>query len=150
MPNAPYTGLHLLVPPTASNPFNAGPDFVGALLLTEQIPNTKIPTAFSTLTDAKCTILRMKVPTPTEEVIIPVGMTKRQCACKMALKLSTSGSSSAYACDPHLQQNYLICQDDGTFESKSCPAGEAWNYIEKTCSDKMRKCRPIPATCAAL
>merc|ERR1712142_556122 len=64
MPNAPYTGLHLLVPPTASNPFNAAPDFVGALLLT----------------DAKCMILRMKVPTPTEEVIIPVGMTKRQCA----------------------------------------------------------------------
>merc|ERR1712243_29213 len=115
-----------------------------------KIPNTKVAMAFSTLTDAKCMILRMKVPTPTEEVIIPVGMTKRQCACKMALKLSTSGSSSAYACDPHLQQNYLICQDDGTFESKSCPAGEAWNYIEKTCSDKMRKCRPIPATCAAL
>ena len=90
------------------------------------------------------------VPTPTKEVIVPVGMTKRQCACKMALKLSSSGSSSAYACDPHLQQNYLICQDDGTFESKSCPAGEAWNYMEKTCSDKMRKCRPIPAACAAL
>merc|ERR1712142_1032516 len=36
MPNAPYTGLPLLVPPTASNPFNAAPDFVGALLLTEQ------------------------------------------------------------------------------------------------------------------
>merc|ERR1712042_33448 len=115
-----------------------------------KIPNTKVAMALSTLTDAKCMILRMKVPTPTEEVIIPVGMTKRQCACKMALKLSTSGSSSAYACDPHLQQNYLICQDDGTFESKSCPAGEAWNYMEKTCSDKMRKCRPIPATCAAL
>merc|ERR1712042_15080 len=115
-----------------------------------KIPNTKVAMALSTLTYAKCMILRMKVPTPTEEVIIPVGMTKRQCACKVALKLSTSGSSSAYACDPHLQQNYLICQDDGTFESKSCPAGEAWNYMEKTCSDKMRKCRPIPATCAAL
>merc|ERR1719334_1659028 len=36
MPNAPSTGLHLLVPSTASNPFNAAPDFVGALLLTEQ------------------------------------------------------------------------------------------------------------------
>merc|ERR1712042_429900 len=43
-----------------------------------KIPNTKVPTAFSTLTDAKCMILRMKVPTPTEEIIIPIGMTKRQ------------------------------------------------------------------------
>merc|ERR1712142_248725 len=36
MPNAPSTGLHLRVPSTASNPFNAAPDFVGALLLTDE------------------------------------------------------------------------------------------------------------------
>jgi len=83
-------------------------------------------------------------------VISTAGWTQRQCACKMALKSSTSGSSSAYACDPYLQQNYLICQDDGTFESKTCPVGKAWNYVEKTCSDKMRKCRPLLATCSAM
>jgi len=71
------------------------------------------------------------------------GLTKRQCACKMALK--ASGLSSAYACDPYLQQNYLVCQDDGTFESKTCPVGKAWSYVEKTCSEKMRQCRPLTA-----
>merc|ERR1712142_258996 len=91
---------------------------------------------------------------PTKVIVNPVvttaGLTQRQCACKMALKSSTSGSSSAYACDPYLQQNYLICQDDGTFESKTCPVGKAWNYAEKTCSDKMRKCRPLLATCSTM
>merc|ERR1711942_138832 len=44
MPNAPSTGLHLQVPLTASNPFNAAPDFVGALLLTEQrSPTPRLP-----------------------------------------------------------------------------------------------------------
>merc|ERR1712168_1100041 len=75
-------------------------------------------------------------------------LTPRHCACKMALK--SADLSSAYACDPFVQQNYLICQDDGTYESKACPAGEAWNYEEKTCSDKMRKCRPLPANCSAM
>ena len=83
-------------------------------------------------------------------VVTTAGLTQRQCACKMALKSSTSGSSSAYACDPYLQQNYLICQDDGTFESKTCPVGKAWNYVEKTCSEKMRKCRPLLATCSTM
>jgi len=111
------------------------------------IPNTKCETAFSSLTDAKCALLRNKVPTPVDTSVI-VGVTKRQCACKMSLKLSTSGSSSAYACDPYLQHNFLVCQDDGTYESKPCPVvGQSWNYVEKTCSDKMRKCRPLPATC---
>jgi len=76
------------------------------------------------------------------------GLTQRQCACKMALK--ASGLSSAYACDPYARQNYLVCQDDGTFESKTCPVGKAWNYVEKTCSEKMRQCRPLPATCSAI
>jgi len=112
-----------------------------------KIPNTKCETAFSSLTDAKCALLRNKVPTPVDTSVI-VGVTKRQCACKMSLKLSTFGSSSAYACDPYLQHNFLVCQDDGTYESKPCPVvGQSWNYVEKTCSDKMRKCRPLPATC---
>jgi len=74
-------------------------------------------------------------------------LTPPQCACKMALK--AADLSSAYACDPRVQQNYLICQDDGTFESKPCPVGKAWNYEDKTCSDK-RKCRPILANCSAM
>jgi len=76
------------------------------------------------------------------------GLTQRQCACKMALK--SSELSSAYACDPHMPKNYLVCQADGTFESKACPNGKAWNYVEKTCSDNVRKCRPLPATCSVL
>merc|ERR1712042_400573 len=112
-----------------------------------KIPNTKCETAFSSLTDAKCALLRNKVPTPVDTSVI-VGVTKRQCACKMSLKHSTFGSSSAYACDPYLQHNFLVCQDDGTYESKPCPVvGQSWNYVVKTCSDKMRKCRPLPATC---
>jgi len=112
-----------------------------------KIPGTKFAMALSALTDSKCALYREKVPTPVNTPVI-VGVTKRQCACKMALKLSTSGSSSAYACDPYLKHNFLVCQDDGTFESKPCPVvGQSWNYMEKTCSDKMRKCRPLPATC---
>jgi len=76
------------------------------------------------------------------------GLTQRQCACRMAIK--ASGLSSAYACDPYLQQNYLVCQDDGTFESKTCPVGKAWSYVEKTCSEKKRRCRPLPAICSAM
>jgi len=85
-----------------------------------------------------------------DPLISTAGLTQRQCACKTALKFSTSGSSSAYACDPYLPKNYLICQDDGTFESKICPDGKAWNYVERTCSDKMRKCRPLLATCSTM
>merc|ERR1712142_1221996 len=59
-------------------------------------------------------------PVVTPKVIVTsvstAGLTKRQCACKMALK--ASGLSSAYACDPYLQQNYLVCQDDGTFNRR--------------------------------
>merc|ERR1712142_677421 len=112
-----------------------------------KIPGTKFAMALSALTDSKCALNREKVPTPVDTPVV-VGVTKRQCACKMALKLSTSGSSSAYACDPYLKHNFLVCQDDGTFESKPCPVvGQSWNYMEKTCSDKMRKCRPLSATC---
>jgi len=80
--------------------------------------------------------------------VTTAGLTKRQCACKLALE--AAGLSFAYACDPFVPKNYLICQDDGTFESKTCPDGKAWNYEEKTCSDNMRKCRPLPATCSTL
>merc|ERR1712142_468710 len=112
-----------------------------------KIPGTKFAMALSALTDSKCALYREKVPTPVDTPVV-VGVTKRQCACKMALKLSTSGSSSAYACDPYLKHNFLVCQDDGTFESKPCPVvGQSWNYMENTCSDKMRKCRPLPGTC---
>jgi len=79
-------------------------------------------------------------PVVTPKVIVTsvstAGLTKRQCACKMALKAS-AGLSSAYACDPYLQQNYLVCQDDGTFESKTCPVGKAWSYVERLA---LRKC----------
>jgi len=96
----------------------------------------------------KLGLKRDQTPVVTPKVIVtPVstaGLTKRQCACKMALKAS-AGLSSAYACDPYLQQNYLVCQDDGTFESKTCPVGKAWSYVEKTCSEKMRQCRPLTA-----
>jgi len=87
-------------------------------------------------------------PTATTATTTTADLAPRHCACKMALK--AADLSSAFACDPFVQQNYLICQDDGTYESKACPAGEAWNYEEKTCSDKMRKCRPLPANCSAM
>merc|ERR550534_575834 len=55
-----------------------------------KIPGTKFAMALSALTDSKCALYREKVPTPVDTPVV-VGVTKRQCACKMALKLSTSG-----------------------------------------------------------
>merc|ERR1719228_1318721 len=76
-----------------------------------------------------------------------LGMTKRQCICKMALKFS--GATSAYACDPYAANRFLVCQRDGVVASEPCAAGTSWNYVKDGCCVE-RKCRPIPAVCAGL
>jgi len=76
-----------------------------------------------------------------------LGMTKQQCICKMALKLT--GATSAYACDPYAASRFLVCQRDGVVVSEPCAAGTAWNYVKDRCCLE-RKCRPVPAVCAGL
>merc|ERR1719228_1275541 len=76
-----------------------------------------------------------------------LGMTKQQCICKMALKLT--GATSAYTCDPYAASRFLVCQRDGVVASEPCAAGTSWNYVKDGCCVE-RKCRPIPAVCAGL
>ena len=68
----------------------------------------------------------------------------QRCACAETLK--ATGQRSAYLCDPHTDDRFLVCLRDKVFCQRACSKGLFWDYQSKICGP-VKNCRPVPGQC---